>query len=247
MRFETCIFDFYGTLADIRTHEDRPELWQTMAAFFAAHGAAYEPDALERAYLAAVQAQERQCRPLRRDVHEGHPEIQILEVFRDLYAEKGAAADRDLLRETALAFRDCSTEFLRLYPGADRLLRDLRQRGCRLFLLSNAQSVYARWELEKLGLEDRFDGIYLSSDYGCKKPDPHFFRTLLMENHVDPAKAVMIGNDGTCDIEGAKAMGLTTIYVHSEISPQEPLPQADHIVDPIDLERVRRILWNRHE
>lgn len=244
MRYETCVFDFYGTLVDIRTHEDRPELWKTMADFFRARGADYGPEQLEKAYGETVRARERQCRPLRRDVHEGHPEIQILDVFRDLYREKGVAADRTLLEQTARTFRAASTEFLRLYPGADRLLRDLRAQGCRLFLLSNAQSVYTRWELKRLGLEAAFDGIYLSSDYGFKKPDRRFFEVLLHENALDPAGTVMIGNDGTCDIQGAKAMWLTTIYVHSEISPQEPLPQADFLVDPIDLEQVRRILLN---
>ena len=64
MRYETCVFDFYGTLADIRTHEDRPELWRTMADFFRARGADYGPEQLERAYGETVRARERQCRPL---------------------------------------------------------------------------------------------------------------------------------------------------------------------------------------
>ena len=31
----------------------------------------------------------------------------------------------------------------------------------------------------------------------------------------------MVGNDGVCDIMGAKRVGLHTLYVHSNISPKE--------------------------
>ena len=33
MRFRDCIFDLYGTLVDIRTDEDAPELWEAMAGY----------------------------------------------------------------------------------------------------------------------------------------------------------------------------------------------------------------------
>ena len=52
----------------------------------------------------------------------------------------------------------------------------------------------------------------------------------------------MIGNDGACDIAGGRAAGLATLYVRSNISPQEPLPAADYVLDEMDLERVTVIL-----
>ena len=90
------------------------------------------------------------------------------------------------------------------------------------------------WEL--------FDGIYLSSDYGCKKPDRRFFELLLKERDISPESAIMIGNDSVCDIRGAKSVGLSTLYMHSNISPEEPLPEADYVLAETDLNRVRTIL-----
>ena len=147
-----------------------------------------------------------------------------------------------LVRRTGLAFRRNSTEYLRLYEGAAELLRTLRARGCGVWLLSNAQAMFTRWELERLGLEGLFDGVYLSSDYGCKKPDPRFFKALLQERGIDPGQAVMIGNDGICDIEGARAAGLSTVYIRSNRSPAEPLPDADYVLEKMDLKRVLTIL-----
>lgn len=97
-------------------------------------------------------------------------------------------------------------------------------------------------ELEELGIANLFDGIYISSDRGCKKPDPAFFRALLEEQHIDPATAIMIGNDGACDIDGAQKVGLHTLYIRSNLTPEEPLPKADHILTEMNLAKVQKIL-----
>ena len=44
-----------------------------------------------------------------------------------------------------------------------------------------------------------------------KKPDPAFFSKLIDQYHILPERAIMVGNDGVCDIEGAKRTGLSKI------------------------------------
>lgn len=241
MRYQHCIFDLYGTLVDIHTDERSPRLWVRMAEVYRRHGALYRPGELRDAYFRAVEELEGGDAP-GQDAHEAHPEIQIERVFRRLYGSKGVEADEGLTARTALTFRRCSTEYLRLYEGAAELLHALRTRGRGVWLLSNAQSIFTRWELERLGIAPLFDGVYLSSDHGCKKPDPRFFQILLRERGIDPAGTVMVGNDGTCDIAGARAVGLDTVYVRTGLSPDEPLPGADHVLDGMDWRRVLAIL-----
>lgn len=241
MRYRHCIFDLYGTLADIHTDERAPGLWTHMAQLYRRSGAVYGPDELRDAYFHIIGELEGSG-GLGTDAHEAHPEIQIEQVFRRLYASKGVEAGADLIAGTGLAFRRRSTEYLRLYPGAVELLRALRGQGCGVWLLSNAQSLFTRWELDTLGLTDCFDGIYLSSDYGCKKPDSRFFGILLREQRIRPDSAVMIGNDGVCDIEGARAVGLSTVYLHSNLSPAGPAPCADFVLEKMDLARLLAIL-----
>lgn len=244
MGYRNCIFDLYGTLVDIHTDERSPRLWVRMAEVYRRNGAAYRPGELRDAYFRLVRELEGGDPP-RQAAHEAHPEIQIGQVFQRLYREKGAEADQALADRTGLAFRRHSTEYLRLYDGAAELLHALRSRGRGVWLLSNAQSLFTRQELERLGLNGLFDGIYLSSDYGCKKPDPRFFRVLLQERGIDPETAVMVGNDGACDIEGARAVGLSTIYVRSSRSPREPDPRADFVLDITDLGRVKSLIMGR--
>ena len=242
MRYQNCIFDLYGTLVDIRTDERRPELWKTMADWYRAHGADDTPEALRAGYFSAVALLERGAAPLRQDAHEAHPEIRIEEVFLKLFRDRGVEADLPLAIRTGALFRKSSLDYIRLYDGAAELLEALRANGQGVWLLSNAQRIFTAYELQSLGIERLFDGIYLSSDYGCKKPDRRFFEVLLTERGIAPESAVMIGNDGECDIRGARAVGLSTLYIRSNISPAEPLPEADYVLEEMDLHRVRDIL-----
>lgn len=246
MKYRHCIFDLYGTLVDIRTDERSPRLWVRMAQIYRRGGAVYQPGELRDSYFRLIRELEG-ADLLRRDAHEAHPEIQIEQVFRRLYADKGAEASEGLAARTALAFRRHSTEYLRLYEGAVELLHALRSQGRGVWLLSNAQGIFTRWELDQLGIAPFFDGIYLSSDYGCKKPDPRFFQVLLRERGINPAQAVMVGNDGICDIKGAKGVGLDTVYLRSNISPEEPLPHADFVLEKLDLTRVLAFLTGEGE
>ena len=64
----------------------------------------------------------------------------------------------------------------------------------------------------------------------------------LRERHIAPDTAVMIGNDGVCDIQGARSVGLDTFYIRSNLSPDEPAPDADYVLEQMDLDRARGIL-----
>ena len=143
----------------------------------------------------------------------------------DLFRLKGITENADTLGiQAAQLFRICSTDYIRLYPDVLESLALLREKGYRLWLLSNAQEVFTRYELNHLGLLNVFDGIYISSCFGFRKPDVRFFRTLLDEQKLDPKKCLMIGNDRETDIAGAKAAGINTFYMHTALTPSEQAP-----------------------
>jgi len=237
-----CIFDLYGTLVDIRTDETCSAVWEQMAVYYIRHGTPYAPEELRAAYQRLTAAAEREALVQCRDVPYIYPEIQIEFVFLRLFQEKGVHVDMPSAIRAAQAFRRYSTEYIRLYDGAENLLRALREAGRHVWLLSNAQSCFTMTELKKLNLLSLFDGICLSSDCGCKKPDRRFFEILLRKYSMDPTHAIMIGNDGVCDIQGAKAAGLSTLYVRSNLSPMEATPRADYVVETMDLATVKNIL-----
>lgn len=240
--YDTCIFDLYGTLVDIRTDENKEELWEKLSLFYALYGAFYTPEELARSYKRLTGEMTAGHEELRRDSHEAFPEIRIEEVFRALFEEKGIAPDEPLVRHAGQFFRILSMEFIRLYDGTEEMLSAVKESGRKIYLLSNAQRIFTEYEMNALGITKYFDGIFISSDEGCKKPDLKFFRKLIDTCGIDPERAVMVGNDGICDIEGAKRAGLGTVYVHSDISPAEDAPDADYVLPQMDMEQIRKIL-----
>ena len=215
MGYTDLIFDLYGTLVDIRTVESAT-VWKKTALFFGYYGAKYTGPSLKTAFVSAMASREAAAG----QSYECYPDIPCEQVMAQLFREKGVAENADALGvQAAQLFRIMSTKYIKLYPGVLEALEILREKGFRLWLLSNAQRVFTAYELRHLGLDSAFDGIYLSSDFGCRKPDNRFYRALLEEQTLDPEKCLMIGNDRNTDIAGAKALGMATLYLHANITP----------------------------
>ena len=217
MHYTDLIFDLYGTLVDIHTEEDAV-VWEKTAFYFGFYGAHYTAAELKAAFqqeLKNREAKEGQS-------YECFPDIPFEQVMESLFRAKGVAENAAALGiHAAQLFRICSLDYVNLYPGVLDALQTLRDQGCRLWLLSNAQRIFTEYELRHLGLGEQLDGTYISSDYRCRKPDVRFYNALIEEQKLDKAKCLMIGNDLETDIAGAKAAGLATFYMHTNLTPPD--------------------------
>lgn len=243
--YQTCIFDLYGTLVDIHTDENKSELWEKLALFMGYYGASYQPMELQETYQRIVSEMQKGKALFRRDAHEAYPEIQIEQVFFRMFQEKQVEVENTMAVYVGQFFRALSTDFIRLYPGTKELLEQLVKEGKQIYLLSNAQRIFTEYEIKALGIEQYFDGIFLSSDFAYKKPDRRFFESLIEAYGISKDTAIMIGNDGICDMEGAKKVGLHTLYVHSNLSPEEELPLADYVLKQMDMGKIGEILLRK--
>ena len=216
MRYTDLVFDLYGTLVDIHT-EENDLVWEKTALYFGFYGAHYSGPALKAAFGEAIRAREAKAG----QSYECFPDIPFEQVMAELFREKGVMENADVLGiHAAQLFRIASIEYIRLYPDALEALKKLRQAGYRLWLLSNAQAVFTAHELRHLGLGEQLDGIYLSSDFGCRKPDLRFYNALLEDRGLKAENCLMIGNDRETDIAGAKAAGMGTLYMHTNLTPE---------------------------
>ncbi len=215
MRYADLIFDLYGTLVDIHT-EENDLVWEKTALYFGYYGAAYTGKSLKTDFKSVMASRESDAG----QSYEVYPDIPIDEVMMELFRRRGVVENADMLGfNAAQVFRVASTDYIRLYDGVLEALGFLRRKGFRLWLLSNAQRSFTAYELRLLGLDTQFDRIYLSSDYQCRKPDTRFFRALLEGEQLDPSRCLMIGNDRETDIAGATAAGLSTLYLHTNLTP----------------------------
>ncbi|MBQ5992112.1 MAG: HAD family hydrolase [Clostridia bacterium] len=233
MRFTDYIFDLYGTLADVCTDESPAAFWESAATDAKAFGARYTGETLRARYLALCADEVRLRAAELSGVPEEYIEPELLNVFCRLLSECGADAGN--AAAFAKAFRRRSTRWLRPMPYASETLIALKQRGARVFLLSNAQACFTNDELDALGLSDRFDGILLSSDAGMKKPYRGLFNLLLSRYEIDRTAAVMVGNDAVADIGGAHAAGLCSRYYHTWQSGPHPAALPDDCLEIPDL------------
>lgn len=215
MAYTDLIFDLYGTLVDIHT-EESDLVWEKTALYFGFYGAHYTGSELRDAFRAEMG---------RREAKEGQsyecfPDIPFEQVLAQLFRDRGVTEKADELGiNAAQLFRISSVEYVRLYPDVLDVLALLREKGYRLWLLSNAQRIFTAYELRHLGLGEQLDGIYISSDYRCRKPDVRFYQALMTERGLKPENCLMIGNDRHTDIAGAKAAGLATLYMHTDLTP----------------------------
>ena len=193
------VFDLYGTLIDIWTDEEREELWEGVSLLLgdgeeSAHRVREE-------YLSLCKAAHR---------GEGH-EIDLLSVFEKMLNVRGV--DRAVAPALASEFRRLSMVRLKRFHGVKTMLRQLKEAGCGVYLLSNAQSCFTVEELHSTGLYDLFDGILISSDVGVKKPFPDIFRIAFKRFGITPENSVYVGNDLRDDILGASSVGMKSVYI----------------------------------
>ena len=226
MLYQDLVFDLFGTLVDIHTEENEL-VWEKTALYCGYYGAHYTGQGLKDAFYEELKKRQAKAG----QSYECFPDIPFESIMEDLIRRAGVEENaRALAVNAAQLFRITSTEYICLYPGVKEALAQLRQKGFRLWLLSNAQQIFTAYELQHLELNQELDGILISSDYGCRKPDARFYQALFREKNLDPAKCLMIGNDRDTDIAGAKAQGMATLYMHTNITPpgQTPADPARH-------------------
>ena len=162
---------------------------------------------MKKAYREEVEAE------IAKESSFAYPELDLENVFRNLYTRKGVEVTKEHVVHTGQFFRIISTQRLKLYEASMEILEELKAMGKNVYLLSNAQEMFTAYELKYLGLYDKFDGILLSSLEGCRKPDTQFFNILLERYGLDKETSIMIGNDPTSDIEGAYQTGMRSVYI----------------------------------
>lgn len=109
---------------------------------------------------------------------------------------------------------------VKLFPGAIHTLDMLRDRGYRLYAITDATQGAVNRRLPSNGLTGRFDGILTREDTLNGKNDPAPFERVLKKEHI-PAKALVgIGDDPVRDVTHPIELGgqgILAAYGHGSI------------------------------
>ncbi len=107
--------------------------------------------------------------------------------------------------------------YVKEFPERNKVvLRQLRQQGYRLILLSNTNPFMMSWvnspafDGEGHSIEDYMDACYLSYQLKVMKPDPSFFRQVLMAEQIAPSETLFV-DDGPRNVAAASQLGIHTL------------------------------------
>ncbi len=92
------------------------------------------------------------------------------------------------------------------------VLQTLKARGKRLGLISNADAMeVAAWNSSPLA--ESFDTAILSCSVGVVKPEKEIYDICLEHLDVRHSEALYVGDGGSRELQGAQAVGLTTVMM----------------------------------
>ncbi|HEM3694892.1 TPA: HAD family hydrolase [Streptococcus suis] len=225
--YKNYIFDFYGTLVDIETDENKLELWDQLTQIYNSFGCYYGPRQLKTTYLRFVEEAEEE---LRKIAEHDFIEIDLEQIFVRLLTDAPQKVQTENVPKdiatfgqlVATVFRVLSRQIFETFKHTIDSLHRLKENGAKLFILSNAQRIFTQVEIESSGCFELMDQVYLSSDYRVKKPDPAFLKLVMEENNLDVNETVIIGNDLTTDIAIAQEFGMKAVLLNTF-----PYSQAD--------------------
>lgn len=206
LRPRAVLFDLYGTLIDIHTREDLPEVWDRLARFLRYRGLPAEAGALRDGFYAGAQK-------VQEESPEDHPETDNLGIFRSMLCGMSQGVSDTFCEEVTQLFRTLSMVHFGLFPDTLSTLEDLKK-SFKLGLVSDAQRVFLDPEITMAGLRPYLDVIVISSDHGFHKPDQRLFETALAELGLTREQVVYVGDNVSRDVRGAKAAGIKAVLIN---------------------------------
>lgn len=137
---------------------------------------------------------------------------QVLEGrFWVLFEEMGIRADSAACARAYTENLSCCHDLL---PGAREALERLKKKY-RLYLASNGTASVQRCRMEGAGLEPCFEQVFISQEIGYDKPSIGYFEGCFARiPGFDPAKAMIVGDSLTSDIQGGINAGIQTCWVN---------------------------------
>ena len=107
----------------------------------------------------------------------------------------------------------------KIIPDAIEVLTELKDRGYRLFILSNGFRELQEQKMIYSGLAPFFEKVVLSEDIAVQKPDTRLYHFALSATQSDPSSVAMIGDNFYTDILGAHDAGWDQYYFNPPTSP----------------------------
>jgi len=220
------LFDFGGTLYDYGLLE--PGDREAIVALARALGIDADEDAVRSAHRKGIRVTFERYLPEPSYLHRHF----FLDGVRAMAGAYGCevpeeAFDRYRAHQWELQKRD----FV-LRPGVPETLKQLRNRGLTLGIVSNIDRDQLDHMMGLAGIASRFDFLLTSEEAGSCKPDRRIFEQALALAGCSAAEALFVGDSLAQDIAGARRMGLRSALLWHRADREPPRTQypPDHVI-----------------
>lgn len=121
---------------------------------------------------------------------------------------------------TAVELKAIATDFIAEYETHAAVFADVPTMifglggRYRLGLLANGDGDTEQRVIERLGLGDIVEEIFISGEQGVHKPDPRFFGEALRAAGADPATTLYLGSHIQGDVEVAHRLGINAVWLN---------------------------------
>ena len=160
----------------------------------------------------------------------------LIKRFETLFERVGIKADPVA---TENHYRTNLGNGCQIMAGAMEVLKELRK-DYKLYVITNGVAKTQHNRLEKSGLAELMEDIFISDEIGYNKPDREFFE--YVESHIpcfEHEKALVIGDSLFSDIRGGVEFGLDTCYlnIYHKQNTSETIPTYE-IQDIVELPQL---------
>jgi HAD superfamily hydrolase (TIGR01662 family) len=206
--FEAILFDLDSTLTNTHSYPLRASEW-LLAQYSDA------PDDLLGSYIMALV---RNYRLELRDVAESgiyRPPVQVVkDAIRTTLVNLELSFSEALLEEASQLFKRLHMDLSEKMPGVDSLLKSLQLHDIKMGIVTNSFEGHADRILKELELDRFFYIVVDGKEIRAFKPKSAPFEYALDKLGAKPENSVMIGDEFFNDMVGAKAIGLSTVWIN---------------------------------
>jgi len=124
--------------------------------------------------------------------------------------------DLDLAKEIANDFIEISPLQTATSPHTHETLKYLKEKGYQLYIITNGFNEVQAKKLQNSKLDNYFTKIITSENAGANKPSPQIFEYAFNKANTSASNSIMIGDDLSTDIAGAKRVNMDQIYFNQK-------------------------------
>ena len=134
----------------------------------------------------------------------------LVERFIEFFSNKGI--NSDIAAEFNKEYQIALCDTIVFNDDAIDIIKH-QKKTCKIIIVTNGTEVVQEKKLERSGLNDIADNVFISELVGFEKPNIKFFEKVILEVGIkDLKEALIIGDSLTSDIQGGHNIGIDTCW-----------------------------------